>query len=211
MTADADHLRASELLPEPPFTVDLLFELPESAERYEVLEGQLVVSPPAEPVHNLAHDRLRTVFDPLLPDNVESITNSAVRLPNGDGAVPDLLVTDVDPGAWPRGIPAEHVHTVVEVVSPSRPSIDRLTKKKLYAAAGIACYWRVELRPWRDHRAPLPAIVIRLLGDDGEWHETLHPAGTIAALPIVVGARGPEIVSVKLDPAWLVGPRRRAS
>jgi Uma2 family endonuclease len=199
------------LLPEPPFTVDLLFELPESTERYEVLEGQLVVSPPAEPIHNLVADRLGRLIDPLLPDNVEGITNSAVRLPGGDGPVPDLLVTDADPAACGRGIPAEHVHTVVEVVSPSRPSIDRTTKKKLYAAAGIVCYWRVELRPWRQHRAPLPAIVVRLLGDDGQWHETLHPAGTVADLPIVVGARGPEIVSVKLDPAWLVGPRRRPS
>ena len=123
--------------------------------------------------------------------------------------MPDLLITDADPAAWRRGIPAAHVHTVVEVVSPSRPSIDRRTKKRLYAAAGITCYWRVELRPWSEHRAPLPAIVIRMLDNDGEWRETLHPAGTVAALPMVVGACGPEVISVKLDPAWLVGPRRR--
>lgn len=190
----------------PPFTVDLLFELPDSDVRYEVLEGQLVVSPAPEPRHNLAADRLRTLTSSLLPRDVEAITNTAIRMPNGDGPIPDLLITTADPEETPRGIPAEFVHTVIEVVSPTNASDDRAKKPAMYAAAGIPCYWRVELKPWREHLGPVPAIVVRLLGEDGDWHTTLHPAGHAQLIPLAVG-RGPELLPVELDPATLVGRR----
>jgi Uma2 family endonuclease len=120
--------------------------------------------------------------------------------------VPDLLVTSADPDDHPRGIPAELVHTVVEVVSPATASDDRVKKVALYAAAGIPCYWRVELRSWREHFGPVPAIVVRILGDDGEWHATLHPAGETHRLPLVVD-RTAGIVPVEIDPAMVVGRR----
>ena len=51
----------------PPFTVDLLYELPDNGLRYEVLGGSLVVSPQSAPGHNLAHDRLRALLIARLP------------------------------------------------------------------------------------------------------------------------------------------------
>jgi Uma2 family endonuclease len=195
--------------PRPPFTVDSLFDLPDSDLRYEVLEGQLVVSPAPEPKHNRAADRLQTQFNLLLPPDFEAITNTAIRMPNGDGPIPDLLVTSVDAEEYSRGIPADFVHTVVEVVSPSNSSDDRLKKPALYATAGIPCYWRVELKPWSEHLGPVPAIVVRLLGEDGDWHTTLHPAGKATLLPLAIG-RGPDLLPVELDPATLVGRRTLA-
>lgn len=194
--------------PRPPFTVDTLFELPDTGLRYEVLEGALVVVPPPAPAHNLAADRLGRLIDPLLTVG-EVITTVAVRLTTGDGPVPDLLVTTADPAEHPRGLPAEWVHTVVEVVSPSNASDDRVKKTALYAAAGIPCYWRIELQAWREHFGPVPAIVVRLLGEDGEWHTNLYTAGEQHRLPLVVDRKG-GIIPVEFDPATLVGPRRRA-
>jgi Uma2 family endonuclease len=191
----------------PPFTVDTLFALPDNELRYQVLEGELVVSSSAQPRHNLAADRLRALVAAALPPDAEVIRSSAVRLPNGDGPTPDLLVTTADPDETPRGIPAALVHTVVEVVSPPSTTVSRVTKKWLYTAAGIPCYWRVELRPWWEHLCPVPAIVVRMLGEDGNWRTTLHPAGERAALPLMIG-RG-DVLTVELDPAALVG--RRAS
>jgi hypothetical protein len=112
-----------------------------------------------------------------------------------------------DASGGPRGIPAELVHTVVEVVSPFNATDDRVKKTALYAAAGIPCYWRVELTTWREHLGPVPAIVVRLLGEDAEWHTDIHSAGTVAKLPLVVG-HGQQIVPVELDPVVLVGKRR---
>jgi Uma2 family endonuclease len=189
----------------PPFTVDTLFTLPDNELRYQVLEGELVVSSAAQPRHNLAADRLRTLVAAALPPATEVIRNSAVRLPNGDGPTPDLLVTTADPEETPRGIPAALVHTVVEVVSPPSTTASRVTKKWLYTAAGIPCYWRVELQPWWEHLCPVPAIVVRMLGEDGDWRTTLHPAGEPAALPLMIDRRN--LLTIELDPAALVGRR----
>jgi Uma2 family endonuclease len=187
--------------------VDTLFELVDDGLRYQVMDGELIVTPPAEPADNLAADRIGRLVEPLTPRNIEIITNSAVRLPNGDGPVPDLLATTADPLEHPRGIPAELVPTVVEVVSPSNASDDRVKKTALYANAGIPCYWRIELRPWREHLGPVPSIVVRLLGEDGDWHTTTFPAGQESLIPLAIG-RGPELLPVRLDPAVLVGRRK---
>jgi Uma2 family endonuclease len=191
----------------PPFTVDLLFELASDDLRFEVLGGSLVVTPAAEPRHNLAADRLGRIFAGRLPPDLEAITASAIRMPNGDGPIPDLMVTSGDPDEHLKGMPSDLVHTVVEVVSPGNASDDRVKKAGLYASAGIPCYWRVELRPWRQHMGPVPAIVVRLLGEDGDWHETLAAAGTTSTLPVAIDRAG-GILPVTIDPAVLVGRRQ---
>ncbi len=47
-------------------------------------------------------------------------------------------------GRRTRPIPPADVLLVVEVVSPSSVTTDRITKPAQYAAAGIPAYWRVE-------------------------------------------------------------------
>jgi Uma2 family endonuclease len=192
----------------PPFTVDTLFELPPNELRYQVLEGALVVSPAPEPRHSAAADRLGRLFNSIIPLEFEAIANAAIRMPSGDGPVPDLLVTSADLEDYPRGIPAPYVHTVVEVVSPSNATDDRIKKTAMYASAGISCYWRIELKVWREHLGPVPAIVVRLLGEDGNVYQTIYAAGEQHKIPLSVGP-GPDLIVVELDPAELVGPRRR--
>jgi Uma2 family endonuclease len=209
MTADVHRPPTSEPPFEAPVTVDLLFELPESPERYEVLEGQLVVSAAPAAKHNVAADRIGRLIDALLPDGVEAITAVAVRLPGDDGSIPDLIITTVNLTEGPLAIPAEHVHTVVEVVSPRHQSRDRRLKKRLYARAGIPCYWRIELDPWPVHSGPVPAIVVRMLDEIGRWKETIYPAGVTSAIPFAIGRTGSPPLTLKLDPAELVGPTRR--
>jgi Uma2 family endonuclease len=187
--------------------VDTLFELPETDQCFEVLEGKLIVSPAPTTEHNGCVDWLHRLFARLVPAEVWLLSNTAVRLPNRDGPIPDLLVTSVaNLSQHPKGLPGPFVHTVVEVVSPSNAVTDRVTKTRLYAEAGIPCYWRIEQRRWKEHFAPVPAIVVRLRGEDGEWQQTIAAAGTISDLPIVVDEHG-TIVTVKIDPAMLVGKR----
>ena len=206
MWTPAETIPEQSWWPRPPFTVDTLFELADDELRYEVMEGSLIVTPRPAPPHDLAAERLWQLLDLALPTGVEALTASAVRMPGGDGLVPDLMVTTGDADDYRKGIPAELVHTVIEVVSPTNASDDRVKKPALYASAGIPCYWRVELRTWRGHLGQVPAIVIRLLGDDGEWHTTTHPAGQQHRLPLLVN-RVPTVVPVELDPAVLVGRR----
>ena len=186
-----------------PYTVDTLFELPEADVRFEVLGGSLVLVPPPTPEHNYGLAQLLRRFADLVPPGFEVLPDTAVRLPNGDGPIPDLLVTSAAKLAdHPKGLPADLVHTVVEVVSPSNAFMDRRTKTELYAEAGIPCYWRVEQRPWKEHAGPCPAIVVRLRDDDGRWQQRIAAAGTESGLPVVIDADG-TVVSVKLDPAAL--------
>lgn len=192
--------------PQPPFTVDTLYDLPESDLRYEVLGGQLVVSPTPVPAHNLAADRIGRIIVPLLPKHVDAITAMAVRMANGDGPVPDLLITTGDVDRCKRGMPIETVHTVVEVVSPSSKKYDRVLKAELYAAGGIPCYWRVELRGWKEHMGPVPAIVVRTF-DGNVVEEQLFAAGEEHDIPLVIGPEM-EMMAVRLDPGVLIGPRR---
>jgi Uma2 family endonuclease len=194
--------------PSPPYTVDTLFELPESNLRFEVLGGNLTVVPAPSPGHNSVLERLHRLFIRLLPADLELLTNTAVGLPGGDGPIPDLLVTTADPFTYPRWLPSVAIHTVVEVVSPSNAYTDRRTKTDLYAEAGIPCYWRVEQRPWKGHSGPIPAIVVRIQDKVGEWQQIIAPAGTETELPVVVDSDG-TIVTVPIDPAVLT--RRRGT
>jgi hypothetical protein len=77
-----------------------------------------------------------------------------------------------------------------EVVSPSNARTDRIVKTEMYAEAGIPCHWRIEQKPWKEHFGPVPAIVVRLHDKDSEWQQTIAPAGSVAALPVVVDADG---------------------
>src|SRR2546421_1883850 len=184
----------------PPYTVDTLFELPETDLRFEVLGGNLVVAPAPTTAHNSIIDRLHRRFASALPADLRLLHGNAVRLPNGDGPIPDLLVSSAaKPVDHPRGLPAALAHTVVEVVSPSNAVTDRVFKTELYAEGGISCYWRIEQRPWKEYLGPCPAIVVRLRDQDGEWQQTIAPAGTETELPLVVDADG-TIVMVKIDP-----------
>jgi Uma2 family endonuclease len=185
------------------FTVDDLFTLPDWGVRGEVLDGRLLLAPPqprrhARVVGNLAN-RLRLV----LPAGAAVRHHAPVRMPDGDGPVPDLTVT-----AGPerqRGYPVSQVHTVVEVVSADGRFIDRVWKRQRYQDAGVPCYWRVELMAWPGYRGRLPLVTVRVREQAG-WREILARAGRLETLPLAYG-RDPDgtaaWVPIRLDPATL--------
>jgi Uma2 family endonuclease len=189
-----------------PFTVDDLFRMPDDGNRYEVLGGSLVVSPAPAPMHQLVADELRLILRTVSPPTVRSLTSIAVRMPNADGPAPDIAVVDASQLKVPGAVSCQHVHSVVEVVSPSNALVDRAFKRELYAEAGIPCYWRVELNGWRGYSGALPLVVVRLRHGD-EWRTVEAAAGTRTDLPLAVG-RGdgtePQVVTVRLDPATLI-------
>lgn len=148
----------------PRFTVDDLFDLlptlttgrepgrpgPLAGVRAEVLDGRLLLAPPPLRRHERVADNLAARLRLVLPGVAQVSRHDAVRLPDGDGPVPDLLVTTERD--WPRGWPAAAVHTVAEVVTADGRHIDRVWKRERYADAGIPCFWRVELAAWPGYR-----------------------------------------------------------
>lgn len=184
-----------------PYTVADLFAMPEDRDdtnRYEVIDGQLLVSPAPSMRHQRAADLIRTLVEDAAPAGVRAISAVAVRC--GDehtGLIPDVTVTTADL-ALTGAIDAAEVLAVVEVVSPSTRRTDRVTKPEVYASAGIATYWRVELAPFA---APgvcgePPFVLEYRLGDDGYALAAHVSAGCIGEL----AAPYP----VRLDPADLL-------
>lgn len=89
---------------------------------------------------------------------------------------------------------AGDVLLTVEIVSPSSEVTDRITKPALYAEAGIAAYWRVEL----DDRLGVTVVLHRRSGK-GYVEERVVHAGERASVDWPLRC--------ELDPATLAGPR----
>jgi hypothetical protein len=187
-----------------PYVVDDLFGLPELGVRYDVLDGALVMTSALSRTHQRAVDRLAVLVAAVLPPGVEALTGVPVRLDDGDGPVPDVVVTTAGEEWGDAGLPVADVPTVMEVTSLSNRRMDRLLKPGLYAEAGIRCQWRVEFTPWFGFAGPLPVVVVRIREDE-RWREMVAHAGRVHRLPVAVGPV--ELVWVELDPASLVGPR----
>jgi Uma2 family endonuclease len=187
------------------FTVDDLRALPDWGMRGEVVDGRLLLGPPASRRHDRVVHNLASRIRPVLAGGVHVHTSRPVRLPDGDGPVPDLVVTGTDAQVT-EPVPVADVHTAVEVVCADGRFVDRVWKRDRYAEAGVACYWRVELAPWPGYRGPSPVIVVRLREPTG-WREIVAAAGRVRSVPLAYG-RGPGgmglTVPVRLDPRTLL-------
>jgi Uma2 family endonuclease len=172
--------------------------------RGEVADGRLVLAPPPSRWHEHVVAALIGWLRQVVPEGAVVSTGQPVHLPGGDAPVPDAVVTSARP-ARPLGPPA--VHTVVEVVDADGRFLDRVWKRDRYQAAGIPCYWRVELSPWPGYAGALPVLVVRLR-EPGGWRETIVAPGRMRAVPVAVGrAAGGEVLTipVRFDPALLTG------
>lgn len=141
------------------WTIDDLADLPDDGRRYEIVDGQLVVSPPPTFRHDEFADALCERLRAALPAGWKARTTPVLQL-GSDCRVPDVGVYRQVPVARGQlGLSAEHWVLAVEVVSPTSRKTDRFFKPAEYADAGIPAYWRVELEP-----EPL-LVVHRLAGD----------------------------------------------
>jgi len=143
-----------------PWTLADLATLPDDGQRYEIVDGSLLVSPPPTTWHQAIAARLNRLLFSAAGPGLEVLEAAGVQLPNGV-LIPDVLVVHavaVLSGRSPL-VPADLL-LAVEVVSPSSATTDRVTKPTLYAAAGVPAYWRVELAG-----AEAPSVVTyRLMG-----------------------------------------------
>jgi Uma2 family endonuclease len=114
-----------------------------SENRYEIIDGRLLVTPPASESHQDWAAWAFRALDRAAPAGWRIQWDIGLRL-GEDSVIPDLVVL---PPSAPRAesdynmvIPA----LVVEVESRSTKAIDRVDKFEVYATAGIPAYWRIE-------------------------------------------------------------------
>ncbi len=169
------------------WTIERWRELPADGNRYELVDGQLLVTPsPAFPHQRAVFELARLIADyvdgadigltMIAPADVEYDDRTVVQ--------PDLFVAPLVNGRKPRSY-AEFgpLLLVVEILSPGSARADRVTKLRLYQRERVAEYWIVDLdarlvERWRpeDNRP-------ELLTERLEWQPIPESVALVIDLP----------------------------
>jgi len=119
---------------------------PDDGRRYELVRGELLVTPSPTPIHQRILKRLHLAFvDYFEGGSIGEVFFAPVDLilTNQDVFVPDLLVVADPAHVTQRGIEAPPL-LIVEILSPSTRKQDRGLKAQRYAELGVAHYWIVD-------------------------------------------------------------------
>ncbi len=133
----------------PSWTREMVLALPDDGNRYELFDGQLLVTPAPAPRHEfLVSVLLERLMVYVRSSSIGRALSSpaALALGGDEVAQPDIFVM---PG--PRVAAPERWEDlalpilVVEVLSPSTALYDRQVKRRVFQRLGIAEYWIVDL------------------------------------------------------------------
>lgn len=126
------------------------FDLPESDERYELIDGELYMAPTPIPEHQDFLAELFTMIRAFVRENRLGrayIAPLAVALSGHVVLQPDMMfisnarLSIIRWGQYIQGAP----DLVVEVLSPSTTRRDRTVKRDLYARHGAREYWIADI------------------------------------------------------------------
>jgi Uma2 family endonuclease len=177
------------------YTVDDWLDLSESVgQRVELIDGSFVVSPMPLSTHQLCAGRLTTILDDAAPYDLEVVEAFGVRT-EAEVVIPDVVVGDADVLLSDTAVllPGQ-THLVAEIVSPSNRRRDYQDKPRIYAAAGIPTFVRIELAG-----ANPPYVEVLSLRDGAYVSVARGEPGKIVRLT--------EPFPVEFDPAHLLGRR----
>ena len=133
----------------PYYTVDILDQLPDDGNRYEVVYGELLVTPAPRWNHQELVARLFRILDRYLERFSFGhlvMSPADIRWGRDSGVQPDLFVV---PKAVARTMDWSQIRElllVIEVLSPSTRRADRFTKRRRYQDARVPLYWIVDLQ-----------------------------------------------------------------
>ena len=122
---------------------DLAFE-PDDGLRRELHDGVVHVVPPPGDRHSRAVLAAYRCLFPRVPADVEILHDVGVHVGLRRLYVPDLLAVYRGTPHHDNGFDPGGVLLVVEAVSPSSVTMDRVTKPAVYADQGIPYFWRLD-------------------------------------------------------------------
>lgn len=173
------------------WSVEEVLALPPDRNRYEVVHGELLVTPSPNLHHQVALGRIMFalqsylhglgILDTCLPGPVDFFHGATVYVQ------PDCVVARMEEltGSY-RDM--RHLRLVVEVISPSSARGDRFVKRVAYQAAGVETYWVIDpersvVEVWRP-KDEMPDIATERL----VWRVTPEAPELIVDLGVVFAA-----------------------
>jgi Uma2 family endonuclease len=130
------------------WTADMARRLPEDGNRYEVVYGELLVTPAPRLWHQHLVLRLASALQQYLARHPEAgvpfISPADISWGPDVLLQPDVFVVPVEQA---RALDWSAIHDlllVAEVLSPSTPRHDRFTKRRRYQEARVPLYWIID-------------------------------------------------------------------
>lgn len=121
-----------------------LFATRDDGNRYEILDGALVMTPPPGTAHQTVAGRLFVILDQAARACGLRAFFAPLAWRIGPGQVPEPDLMVVSPEAvTPRAI-EQPPRLVVEILSPTGHGRDLSEKRRIYAEGGAPWYWLVE-------------------------------------------------------------------
>lgn len=126
------------------YTVADLHALPDDGPRYELIEGNIIVSPSATIDHNVICHWFGRLLDESNPGDQYVVGyDQSATVDDHNEPRPDVVVAGIG-ALQTTPFPVDELVLAVEVVSPQSSWIrDTETKRALYARAGVPSYWIV--------------------------------------------------------------------
>ena len=166
------------------WTVDGIHSFPDDDNRYEVIDGELFVTPAPRWSHQDAVRELsRIIHEYVQRERIGHVFHAPadVDFSNTRLVQPDLFVVPLVNGRRPgRFRDVGRLLLAVEVLSPGTARADRVTKRTLFRAEGVPDYWIVDLDARCVERSTPSDERIDMFVDELAW----HPAGASTPLAI---------------------------
>jgi Uma2 family endonuclease len=156
-----------------PWTLEMLHRLPDDGNKYELVRGELLVTPPPTGEHE---DMVAALAELLVPyaraQHLGRVYQPrAVVRARGSEVEPDLFIRAQVPRLGNDWQKAPVPILVVEVLSPSTRRRDFGQKREFYSDIGIPEYWVVDPEKRTVH-VIAPGDEPRIVSDVLRWHPT---------------------------------------
>jgi Uma2 family endonuclease len=162
------------------WTAEMVRALPDDRNRYEVIDGDLVVSPGPSWTHQAAVESLLVRLVEYLRSNRAGYLKSGladIEFSEDTLVQPDLFVVPHASGKVPRRWEdVRKLMLVIEVLSPSTARTDKLRKRELYLAHGPPEYWVVDIDSRLIERWRAGDVRPEIVSQSLQWQPDSAPA-----------------------------------
>jgi len=169
------------------WTAEMVRALPDDGNRYEVVDGELLVTPAPTRLHQRAVVALTVLLAEYARSTGvgEALSSPAdIELDPHGMVQPDVFVEGFLEGrparAWNVGAP---LLLAVEVLSPSTARADRTIKRRRFQRAGVPEYWILDLDARVVERWHPGDERPEVLADSIEWRPATHADPLTIPLP----------------------------